>query len=102
MRDALEICGKASTDTALLRRGVYADEDEICLLNGLVDIRGEEQVAATADFDDIDETGLVDGEAKVVAVPRVDAGLVEIDDGDLDVGAFEGNDGARRATCASA
>ena len=48
--------------------------------------------------DDVLKAGLVDRELEVSAVPRIDAGLVEVDDGDLDVGALEGDDSARRAT----
>lgn len=53
--------------------------------DGLVDIGGEEQVSSSSLLDDIVELGLVDGE--VVRVPSVNSGLVEIDNGDLDVGA---------------
>lgn len=95
---SLEICRKTSTNTALLRGRVDADEDQVCLLDALVDVGREEEVASARLLDDVNEAGLIDGEAEIGAVPRVDTLLVEIDDGDLDVGAFEGDDGARRAT----
>lgn len=47
---------------------------------------------------DVDQAGLVDGKSEIRAVPCVNARLVEIDDGDGDVGAFERNDGASRTT----
>ena len=99
MRYVLEVSGEACADTALLGRGVDTDEDELGLLDGLVDVGGEEEVAAAAGPDDLLETGLVDRELEVWAVPRVDTRLVQVDDGDLDLGALECNDGARRATC---
>lgn len=97
-RHVLKICSEASTNAALLRRRVDTDEDQIGLLDALVHVCGEEEVASAGLFDDVNETRLVDGEVIVGAVPRVDTRLVEIDDGDLDVGAFESDDGARRAT----
>ena len=82
----------------LLRRCVDTDENEVCLLNGLVHVRGEEEVAAARRFDDLDETGLVNGQLKVGAVPRVDTRLVQVNDGDLNLRALEGNDSACRTT----
>ena len=99
--DVLEIRSKAGTDARLLGGSVHGHEDEVSLADGLVDVRGEEEVAAARLLDDFKEPGLVDWELVIRAVPRVDTGLVEVDDGDLDVRAFEGNDGARRATYAS-
>ena len=101
-RDALEIGGEAGTDTRLLGRSVYGDEDEVCLTDALVNIGGEEEVAAAGLADDVLEAGLVDGEVEVGRVPRVDTRLVEVDDGDLDVGALQRDDRARRATLADA
>jgi hypothetical protein len=70
-----------------LSRGRYTyDEDKIGLVDGLVDLGGEEEVLAPARLDDIDESGLVDGEGEVLRVPGVDSGLVQVDDGDLAVG----------------
>ena len=96
--DVLEIGGEAGTDTRLLGRGVDGNENEVGLANALVDIGGEEEVAAARLADDVLEAGLVDGEVEVGRVPRVDTRLVKVDDGDLDVGALEGDDGARRAS----
>ena len=100
--DVLEIRSKPGPDARLLGGSVHGHEDEVSLQDGLVDVCGEEEVAAACLPDDLLEAGLVDGEAKVVAVPRVDARLVEVDDRDLDVRALERDDRARRATLADA
>lgn len=64
--------------------------------DSLVDISREEEVLSTGTLDDLVESGLVDRE--VVRVPRVNTGLVEVDNGDLDVGALGRNDSAGGAT----
>jgi hypothetical protein len=97
-KHVLEIGSKASTDTTLLCRGVDADENEVRLSDGAVYVRGESQVTTTCLFDDIDEARFVDGQGVVGAVPCVDSLLVEVNDGNLDVGAFQRNDSASRAT----
>lgn len=91
---SLEVSGETSTDTALLGGGVDTDEDEIGLLDTLIDISGEEEVATTRLADDILEAGFVDRKLEVGAVPGVDTGLVQVDDCDGDVGALEGDDSA--------
>ncbi len=98
LEDVLQISSETGSNTRLLGGSVHGHEDKVGLLNGLVDVRGEEEVAVPCLADDILETWLVDGELEVGAVPRIDSGLVEVDDGDLDVGAFEGNDSACRTT----
>ena len=100
--DSLEIGGEARSHTRLLGGRVHGDEDQVRLKDGLVDVGGEEEVAAAGLADDVLEAGLVDGELEVGRVPRVDAGLVEVDDGDLDVGALQRDNRARRATLADA
>lgn len=95
---SLEVRSETSTDTALLGRRVDTDEDKIGFEDALVDVGGEEEVATACLTDDVDETGLVDGKSKVIAVPGIDTGLVQVNDGDLDVRAFERDDSARRAT----
>ena len=50
-------------------------------------------------LDDIDETGFVNGQRIVAAVPSINPGLVEVDDRDLDVWALERDDSARRPAC---
>jgi hypothetical protein len=60
-------------------------QNSLSLGDASVDVGGEEEVTATGGFDDVIEAGLIDG--KVVRVPCVNTGLVEVDDGDLDVGA---------------
>lgn len=56
--------------------------------DSLVNVSREEEVLAPGGLDDLIETGLVDGE--VVRVPGVNTGLVQVDNGDLDVGAGGG------------
>jgi hypothetical protein len=94
----LEIGSRPCTNTALLRRGVDADKDEVGLLNGTIDICREEQVAATRLADDILQSGLIDGKLEVRAVPGIDSRLVQVDNRDLDMGAFDRDDGASRTT----
>ena len=94
VRYALQVCAEACTDTALLRRRVNGDEDQVGLLDRLVNVRGEEEVLAAGRLHDIDQAGLVDWQLKVGAVPRVDTRLIEVDNGDLDLGALQGDDGA--------
>ncbi len=60
-------------------------KNSLSLLDGLVDVSAEEQVSASSLLDNIVESRLVDWE--VIRVPSVDSGLVEIDNGHLDVGA---------------
>ena len=96
--DALEIGGEASTNTRLLGGGVDGDKDEVSLTDALVDVGREEEVPAACLADDVLQAGLVDGEVEVGGVPRVDTGLVKVDDGDLDLRALECDDGTRRAS----
>ena len=99
MGHALEISSEAGSHTRLLGGSVDRDEDEVRLANGLVDVGREEEVAAAGLPDDLLQPGLVDGQLEVGAVPRVDPGLVQVDDRHLDVRALERDDGTRRATC---
>lgn len=55
------------------------------LLNTLVNISAEEEVLAPGGLNNLFETRLVEGE--VVRVPGVNSLLVEVDNGDLNVGA---------------
>jgi hypothetical protein len=67
-------------------------------LDRAVDIRREEKVATAGLADDVIETWLIDWEGEISRVPSVDAGLVEVDDGNLDMWALERHNGACRAT----
>ena len=88
--DVVQVGGETGTETGLFGGGVDRDKDQVGLGDTLVDLGGEEQVPAPASLDDIDETGLVDGQVEVGVVPGVDTGLVDVDDGDLDVRTLEG------------
>lgn len=83
----------------LLRGRVDTDEDEVGLLDGGIDVGREGEVAATGLLDHLDESGLIDGELVVGAVPRVDTCLAQVDDGDLNLRALEGDDSACWSTC---
>lgn len=96
---SLEICGEPSTDTRLLRRGVDRDKDEIRLENALVDIGREKQVPSPRLTNDVLQPRLIDRQLVFRAVPGIDASLVQIDDGDSDMRAFESDNGTRRTTC---
>ena len=99
--DKVQVSGETSTETRLLGRSVDRDKDQVGLGDTLVDLGGEEQVPASASLDNINETGLVDGQVEVGVVPSVDTGLVEIDDSDLDVRALEsaGHSKSRKTSC---
>lgn len=84
-----EICSTASADANLLGWGVDGDEDNVSLLDGGVDVGGEEEVAAAAGLDYLVEPRLVDGQ--VCTVPGGDAGFGYVDYLDLDFWAFEGD-----------
>lgn len=94
--DLRKVSGTAGAHTGLLGGGVDRDEDKISLLDGTIDVGGEEQVLAAALKDNLLETGLVDGQ--LVRVPGSDTGRVDIDDGDLDVMALVGNYGTSGTT----
>ena len=100
MMDTLEICRETRADAGLLCGRVDRDEDEICLEDGLLDVGGEEEVAAAGLADDVLEAGLVDGQIEVGRVPGIDARLVEVDDGDLNLRALERDDRAGGAAWA--
>jgi hypothetical protein len=68
----------------------------LSLSDALVNVGREEEVLAAGGLDDLIETRLVDG--KVVRVPGVDTGLVQVDNRDLDVGALERDNRAGGAT----
>jgi hypothetical protein len=94
IRCSLEICGKPSTNTGFLGWGVDGHEDEIRLENSLVDVGREKQVSSPRLTNDVLQSRLIDRQLEVRAIPSINTGLVQIDNGDLDVRAFEGDDGA--------
>lgn len=88
-RHILEISRKPSTNTALLGRRVDADKNEIGFVDRFVDISGEEEVAPTGFSNDVLQARLIDGELEVLAVPSIDPSLIQIYNGDLDIGTIE-------------
>lgn len=85
-----EIGSKSSSDSVLLGRSVYRDKYNICLDNSSIYLAGEEEILSTTAKYNIVKTRLVDGE--LVAIPSIDAGLVDVNDGDLYVWAFMSDD----------
>ena len=83
--DVVQVCGETSAETALLGGGVDGDEDQVGFGDSLVDLGGEEQVSASALLDNVNQSGLVDGKVEVGVVPSINSGLVQVDNGDLDV-----------------
>lgn len=65
-------------------------------LDGGINVGAEEEVLSPGTFDDLVQSWLVDWE--FVRVPGVDSGLVQVDNGDLDMRAASGQrlDGGRR------
>jgi hypothetical protein len=91
-----KISSHTSTHSRLLSGSVDRDEDEISLLNGAINVSGEEQVLSSAFKDNLIQTGLIDG--KVIGIPSVNTSLVQINNGDLDVVALVGDDGTSGTT----
>ena len=69
------------------------DLDSLGICNRLVHIGREKEVPAPCSLDNLIETRLIDWQ--VFRVPSIDTGLVEVDNGDLDVGAGQGISAAR-------
>jgi len=67
-------------------------------LDSTVDIGREEEVAVTGLTDNVIEAWLVNWEGEISGVPSVDASLVEVNNGDLDMRALECDNRACRAT----
>lgn len=87
--DVAEVGGATGTSAVGFGGGADGDEDDVGVFDGLDDVGAEEEVPAAGGLDDFIESGFVDGEGS--GVPGGDAGLVEVTDGDLDVGAFVGD-----------
>lgn len=85
----LKVRSKASTDARLFGGGVDGYEDEVGLLDALVDVGGEEQVLAPRLAHYILQARFIDRECKICRVPRIDAPLIEVDNSDLDMRAFQ-------------
>ncbi len=75
-----------------LRQALIKDNESaysLSLRNPLIHLGRKEQILSSTSFNDIDQSGFVDGKVEVWVVPGVYSGLVEIDDGDGDVGAVK-------------
>ena len=101
-----EVGSTAGTDTEGLRGSlpltprhhthIHSQEHHISLLDGLLHLGREMQILATGLLHNFKQTRLIDGE--VVAVPLLDALLVQIHNVHSNLGALESNDGHRRST----
>ena len=85
----LQVGSLAGTVAEGLRRGVHGNEDDVRFLDGGRDVRAEEEVAAAGALHHVVEAGFKNRE--IVAVPGIDTGLVDIDYGNLHIGALVGN-----------
>ena len=79
----LDVGGTSGADALRLGRGVDGDEDDVGLVDLVVDVGREEQVATAALLNDLGQTGLVDGQ--IVAVPGIDLLLGKIHDANTDL-----------------
>jgi len=77
----------------VIRRRADRDEDDVGGGDGRRNVRGEGQsLLLDVPFDVVVQTGLIDRQLEVRAVPSIDTGLVQVDDGNFDVRKFEGDD----------
>ena len=79
-----------------LRRGVYRNENNIGILDGRRNISAKEQVAATGTLHDIVQAGFKN--RKAIAIPGVNSGLVDINNGYFYIGTLVGDNSHGGAT----
>ena len=92
----LQVRSLACSVAKSLGRGVHGDKDNVRFLDGSRDIGAKEEVTATGALHHIIEAGFKN--RKIVAVPGIDTGLVDIDYGHLDIRALVGDNGHSGAT----
>lgn len=98
-RYVLEVSSKTGTNTSFLGRRVDRDEDEVSLLDAFIHIGREKQITATRLSYDFLQSGFIDWEGKVGAVPSINTLLVEVNNRYLDIGALQRDDRASRSSC---
>lgn len=91
-----KISSHTGAQTSLLGRSVDRDKDQISLLDSSIDISGEEQVLATTIKDNLLQSRFIN--RKFVRVPSVDTSLVQVNDSNLDMMTFVGNDSTSGTT----
>mmetsp|Transcript_3739 Transcript_3739/g.10714 ORF Transcript_3739/g.10714 Transcript_3739/m.10714 type:complete len:465 (-) Transcript_3739:208-1602(-) len=91
-----EVGRLTGTDSASLRGGVHAHEDDVCLRYVLLHLGGKKQIATPGCLHDLLKPRLVD--RKGWRVPGRDPALVDVEHHDLNLRALEGNHGHCRAT----
>ena len=84
----LKVSGKSSAYPALLSGSIDTNEDKISLLDAFIDIGGEKEVTSAGLADNIIEAWFVNRQLKVRAIPGIHTGLVKVNNGYSDVGAF--------------
>ena len=94
----LEIRSEAGTNTRFLGGGVDGYEDEVSLVDTLVYVGGKEQVATPCLTHNFLKAWFINWKREVLAIPRVNTRLIEVDDSNLNVRAFKGNYSTRRST----
>jgi hypothetical protein len=98
-KNSLQVCGEASAHAALLGWSIDRHENEICFPDALIDIGAEEEVASASLTNDIVEARFIYGQMEVWGVPGVDAGLVQVNNGDPDMRTFQCNHGTSGTAC---
>ena len=96
--DALEIGGEARANSTFLGWGIDTDEDQISLIDSTVDFCCKEQILPPRGTDDVLEAWLIDRQPKIGAVPCIDTCLVQVNNRDLDMRAFQCYHGTSRST----
>lgn len=95
-RCVLQISCKACAKTTLLGWGIHTDKNQVRLFYGTVDFHGKEQILSPRSTDYIFQARFVDRELVIRAIPRIDASLVQVHNGDLNMGTFQSYDGTSR------
>ena len=84
--DKTEIGGTVGTESVGLRRRVDANEDDVGSADRGGNIGGEGEIFSPRSPDQLVESRFIDG--KLIRIPGGDAGAVDINDLDVNVGAF--------------
>lgn len=92
----LEVACLAGAMAESLGRSVHGNEDDVRFLDGSRNVRAEEQVATAGAVHHIVEAGFKN--RKVFAVPGIDTGLVDINNGHFNIRALVGNNSHGGAT----
>ena len=92
----LQVRSLTGTVTEGLGRGIHRNKDNVRFFNGCRDIGAKEEVTATGTLHHVIEAWFKN--RKIVAVPGINTGLVDIDYGHLDIRTLVGNNSHSGAT----